>query len=257
MTYPITVTVYKGWGFLPNTIYIAPLYYTFNFEVRGFTRREYGEWQHECSDLVEFEGKLLKECVVVGPTHFDGKLWDWDECFAGVAEQVLEKIYNLSGYGSAPDLEITRPVEAYLNSPEARFDLVIMTAYNYKLSELMDMDQVEYHKILGSSQMKLEMMEIDTEAILYPERAKKRKGRVAVPRGRAAMEGMDPGVSLTTTTPHGTPAGGAKPFFSGAGRGRDPHSRYPPGHPKNPALMEDRKGGILPGATGATAFYSE
>jgi hypothetical protein len=252
-TYPLTVRVYKGWGLPSGSHYLTVLYHTFDFEVRGVTRREYNDWHQQFPDPVEFEGKLLRECVMSGPTHFEGNDWDWDLCFAGAAQQVLDKIYNISGFGTAPDPEITYPVETYLNSIEARFDLVIMSAYNYKLEELMDMDQAHYHKLLGLAQMKLEMMQIDTEAILYPERAKKRKDAIAIPGARKSMEGMDPGREVTTTTPHGTPCGGAKPFFTNA-YGRDPNSPYPPGHPRNPAIVADRG---IPGNVGPMSFTSE
>lgn len=238
--YPLDVKVYKGWGLPPGSIYLSPLYYTYNFIVRGVTRNEYYTWLQEYPNPVDFEGKVLREAVLEGPETYRDKPWDWDECFAGVAEQVLEKIYRISGFGTQPDEDVTTAVEKYITSEEARFDLVIMTAYNYKLEELMAMDHRLWHMLVGSAQMKLEMMGIDTEAILYPEKAKKRKAKVALPTGKDAT-GM-------------VQEGGARPFFGS--KGKNPNSAYAPGHPKNPAIMEDRRHGIIPGAEGEIAFYS-
>lgn len=195
-------------------------------------------------DPVDFEGHVLRQCVISAPTHFEGRPWDWDECFAGVAVQVLTKIYNLSGLGSEADPEIVRAVEDYLGSTEARFDLVIMTAYNYKLEELMVMDHRDWHMLVGISQMKLEMMEIDTEAILYPERKKQKRGKIVQPGGTRAPGRPDDPAAL----------GGARPFFSGAAP-RDPGSPYPAGHPKNPAVVDERSA-VVPGAAGEISFFS-
>ncbi len=101
--------------------------------------------------------------------------------------------------------------------------------------------------LVGLAQMKLEMMEIDTEAILYPERQKKSRGGVAIPKGVQIM--AQGGLPADPTS-----MGGAKPFFSNA-TPRDPNSPYPAGHPRNPAVVDD-KHGLIPGAEGPMAFFS-
>src|SRR5438034_3218351 len=148
-TYSLQVKVYKGWGIPLGSKYLSPQYYTYNFVIRGITRREYEDWQRQYPSLVDLEGKILKEAVISGPTHFRGVEWNWDDCFAGVAEQVLQKIYNLSGLGEVLDVEVSNPVEEYLNSSVARFDLVILMALDqYKLEDLMTIDHREWNMLL-------------------------------------------------------------------------------------------------------------
>lgn len=243
--YPIDVKVYKGWGLPSGSIYLQQLFHDFQFIVRGITRREYADWTRDFPNQSDLEGKILREAVVDGPKEFMGKPWDWDECFAGVAEQVLEKIYGVSGFGDKPDPAVTEAVEKYLNSEEARFDLVIMAANpSYRLLELMEMDHRDWHMEVGMSQLKLAILAgIDSEEILYPEQAKKKKGGVAVPKGRQLSQ-----------EEFSNPGTGAKPFFGPNARAKHPDSPYPAGHPRNPAVVDDKG---IPGMGEPIAFFSE
>jgi hypothetical protein len=176
-SYPMMVQVYKGYGLLPGTLYLGPLYETFPFLIRGFTRQEYTEWQQRFPRPGDLEDHLLATCVVTQPDQYHNSSWDWNAIPAGIAQQILDKIFSLSGYGDQPDPDITLPVNTYLNSQEAKYDLLIMTAYNYKLEDLLTMDHQHWHQLIGLAQYKLEMMGIDTEMILDPDKAKKKSRR--------------------------------------------------------------------------------
>jgi hypothetical protein len=61
-----------------------------------------------------------------------------------------------------------------------------MTAYPaYKLQDLEELDPLEYYKLLANAQLKLAIMEIDSEAILNPEEAAKKRKRQQLTGGNA------------------------------------------------------------------------
>ena len=234
--YSFQARVYRGWGVPENSIYLQPIYDTYDFVVRGITRREYETWQVESANLSDLEGRILEEAVLVHPSHFGREKWNWDNVLAGIADQVLNKIYDLSGLGNKLDPEVSNPVEEYLGSIVARYDLVILMGLDqYKLSDLLDMDHREWNMLVGLAQYKLSLLGIDSDEILYPGEKKKTRGGVIKPSGSQ--------ISVAATGKDPQAMGGAQPFFSNA-QPKYTDSPYPPGHPKNPAIVGDKSLGF-------------
>ncbi len=171
--HPVQIPYSRGYRALPGEVRLTLQVEWYAFVIRNLTRREFLLWQTECRSQIELEDRLLKETVLEHPAQFRDQPWDWDEVYAGIVQQLIQKILQLSGFGSHPDPDVLSRTEEYLTSEASRYDLIIMTAFNYKLEEVLELDPDHYHKLVGLAQWKLMLSGIDPQIILNPEASRK------------------------------------------------------------------------------------
>lgn len=166
---PLQIKVHLYRETSPDGRLRVPVSEVFNFRIRTLNRREFQAWNLDSLTPSDFEEKILQNCVLEYPDLFRGYPWDWNQVYAGVVAQVIDKIINLSGFGAEPDPDVIQKAQDYIQSEEAKYDLIIMTAFNYKLEELMEMDSDIWHRLAGLAQTKIAMLGIDPDVILDPE----------------------------------------------------------------------------------------
>jgi hypothetical protein len=193
-TYPITLRLFSHWATSPGSMTLVPVEEVFNFRVRPINRLEGMQWRSASRDDNEFGDLVLHHAVLEHPESFRGEPWNWDEIYAGLADQVLRRVLDLSGYGDGQS-ELAQRVHEYLESEEAKSDLVILTAFDgLDLEKLLTMAPELYYRSLGLAQTKLALLGLDPDAILNPEGYRKKAAK-AVGRG-SAMQYL-PGVQPT------------------------------------------------------------
>jgi hypothetical protein len=184
LTSPFIAVLPRGVVTHPDGSQTPSYYEEYLFTIRSVNRREYQQWQVACPDISDLEEKIIQEGVISHPESFAGQPWEWGNVLAGLFQQVLDGIIAFSGLGENPDPQITEDVQAYLKSEEAKIDLMIMTAFNYKYEELLEMDARTYQILTGQAYRKLCTMGIDPALFLDPENTSQRKA--ASPSGPPA-----------------------------------------------------------------------
>lgn len=176
--YAFTIELSRGVMVPSGACRLLRIAESFPFSVRSMSRAEFARWRADSSCDMTFQDQVLAECVLAHPDRFQEEPWEWDAVYAGVVQQVFEKIMGLSGFGPAPDPELIGNAEQYLRGEEARYDLLLMTAFNYRLEEILALDSELWHRLVGLAEMKLVWMGFDPNQILNPEAVKKKGGQV-------------------------------------------------------------------------------
>lgn len=182
-TYPVTITLPRGYGCQPDGLRYGWLFDELQFEVRALSRGELTRLRRRHVDGCEFEEAVLAAAVVEHPTHFLGRPWDWQLIYAGVASLVADEILSLSGT-RGPHPLITERVNAYLSSPDSRGDILILSAgFNLRPDEVRELDPETWQASLELAILKLRTMGMAdfVDAILEPGKAK--KPRLPLPGG--------------------------------------------------------------------------
>ena len=191
--YPITISIGIGRKVAEDKYTRIPDTEDFKFLIRTITRREFQIWKSRYEDQPdELEEILIQEAVTETPSTFKGQDWEWDIVYAGIPSQLAIKILNLSGFGSSePDAGMTQRTEEYVTSDESKYDLIILMAFDLHLEELLDMETEVWHRTLALAYMKLQLLGIDPEAILDPEKAKRKMptGSMAPPQVQGHPQG--------------------------------------------------------------------
>lgn len=185
--YPITIRHQYGYIYVPGDDWITPLREEFEFTIRCITRSEFQCWNSNLNQS-EFENTILSSAVLSHPEMFRGKPWNWDNVYAGVVERLKQEILKVSGFLGEPHPELIGRVDTYLQSREAKFDLIIMMAFpQYKLEDLMNTDNETWHKISGMAQSRFQLEGLDIDAILDPEKFQK---KVEMAQKQAEVEAL-------------------------------------------------------------------
>jgi hypothetical protein len=183
-TYPIDLSVFSHWTSASGSLTLVPVTEQFSFRVRPINRLEGMQWRAASRDDHEFGDLVLQHAVIEHPETFRGEPWEWDGIYAGLADQVLRRVLDLSGYGDGQS-ELGKRVQAYLDGEDARCDLVILTAFDgMDLEKLLTMTPELYYRSLGLAQQKLALLGLDPDAILDPEAFRKKQAK-QVGRGGA------------------------------------------------------------------------
>lgn len=209
-TYPLVL--YAGIGVKPSDDLrgYVPEGESFEFLIRGITRKELRDWKVLYSNVFDLQDRVLKEAVLSHPEEFHGEPWNWDNVYAGIVESVIQSISSISGFEGEPDPRVISEVEEYLLSEESGYDLMIMTALNYKLSELREMDATEWYTLIGISRRKLTLLDLNADAFIDPEAVSANKPQRGgfmpsqtqrTPNGPAMLQGSQkPGVERMDTS---------------------------------------------------------
>jgi hypothetical protein len=172
-TFPLTLTVGKGFIPSPDLTKVIPAGETFFFQIRMVTRGEYRRWVSSLDDPYDLEERILQEAVVERPERYHDQPWDWENVPAGLPPRVVQEILFLSGFEEEKHPGIMAEVEAYLASEEAGYDLMIMTAFKYKLEELSELPADEWYRLIGLATRELAILQLNPEVFLDPEKAAK------------------------------------------------------------------------------------
>lgn len=171
--YPVELALPLGYRFDPQKGYVAKCFETLPFVIRTISRKQYRSWTEYNQSMSFLEERVLEECVLSYPAYFGGQPWDWEEIPAGIVDQLVKQVLNMSGWGEAPSPVIQQRVQDYLESEEAKYDLLIMTAFPYKREELEEMDLEDWQALAGMAPIKLAVVGIDPNLILDPKGARK------------------------------------------------------------------------------------
>jgi hypothetical protein len=158
--YTHTVKLFPRLLAVPGRARLVPHAEEFTFRIRHVTRREFQDWKLAAPDQAALEDQLLQAAVLAHPATFRGEPWDWERVYAGLPQQVIDRILQVSGFTEVADPDVMARTEEYLNSETSQFDLLIVTALNYKVEEVWDMDPDTYHRVLGLAQRKLQIFGI-------------------------------------------------------------------------------------------------
>jgi len=177
--YPFRVSIERGHEIDHKTLKVLRVYESFDFALRSLTRSEFENLRAEIPNKLQFREAVLNLAVLKTPETFHGRPFNWDDFYAGLAEQVYQKILTLSGFilpGGQMDPDLIDPAREYLGSEEARYDLLIMVAFpQYKLEDLLNMDPVNWHKLIGLAESGCRVKEFDPELITNPGNIQKRQ----------------------------------------------------------------------------------
>jgi hypothetical protein len=182
-SYPFVVELQTSSRIHPQTGRRLRVVDQYPFRVRPLTRAEFTQARSSSSGSgsLELEDYILRAAVLETPADFQNQPWDWDRVYAGIAQQVVEKVLGLSGFGCMPDPLVTAPAETYLAGEESRYDLLILMAFNYRLEELWEMAPELWYRLIGLAEMKLALLGVDPQQILNPT------GKKAAPKASVTL----------------------------------------------------------------------
>jgi hypothetical protein len=177
--YPFRVSIERGCRIDHEKLRVLQVHEGYDFELRSLTRAEFQNLRAKYPDWLDFQDAILDLCVVTRPDQFQGRPFEWGDFYAGLAAQVFQKILTLSGFtvaGGAMDPDMINPAREYLGSEEAKYDLLIMTAFHqYKLEALQDLDPRIWHELIGMAEAALRIAGIDPDIIINPGNIQKKQ----------------------------------------------------------------------------------
>lgn len=177
--YPFTVQLERGHQIDHERLKVLRVYESYEFELRSLTRREFEFLRDKHPDMIDFRSAVLDLAVLRTPELFHGQPFAWDAFYAGLAEQVYQKILTLSGFivaGGSMDPDLIEPARRYLGSEEAKYDLLIMTAFKrYGLEDLLDIDPQLWHRLIGLAEAECRVMGLDPDTITNPGNIEKKR----------------------------------------------------------------------------------
>ena len=163
--YPIKAYLYRGEKIVNNEIVKIGL--EWDFTIRSVSRKEFMVIDIDSNSREELEDKLLELAVIEHPTTFQGEEWDWDNVYAGVVAQVIEQILSISALdGRENSPQVVERTAKYIDSKEARYDLLIMMAFNTTLDEILQMETEIWSRTVGLAYMKLKALGMDPQQLL-------------------------------------------------------------------------------------------
>lgn len=170
--YPFRVQIENGLRVDHAELKVLRIYETFDFELQSMTRAQFQQMEAQFPNKVDFQNAVLDQYVLKTPALFQGRPFVWDDFYAGLAAQVYQKILTLSGFivpGGTMDMDMIEPARQYLTSEEAKYDLLIMTAFpQYKLEDLLNMDPQYWHRLIGMAEAGCRIRDFDPELITNP-----------------------------------------------------------------------------------------
>lgn len=197
-TYPLSITVAYGYIPSPDGYSVVPRGETFDFTIRLLTRGEYRRLYQDGLSGFEFEDAILTAGVVGHPETYQGEPWSWEDLPAGLPSRVAAEILQYSGFDEAKSPVVMEEVQAYLESEEAGYDLMIMTAFgNYRRDELDDLPADEWYRLIGLANRKLAILQLDPEVFITgqtkaPQNPIDMQSHMEIQGMPAARQGWDP-----------------------------------------------------------------